>query len=350
MKFREIYAILKTSVQGGINMSYTELEKEIFRKTFRELTFTPFIRPPVLYESSSENKLGREEYDDITDNSQYVNERKRYIRLISILLKEKDTEKSPLSKLIKSPKIYDTALNQARKNLYNYVAERLDFPSISSYAPSSKSLHKIETIGSNHPSYETVIEYYPQYCIESNEGVDFIEYILLLNISLTTKSSTLTMFEKLLKNPQDDIKINDWIARVRNSIYSQSTYLSYIDTFFSNFLYTTAKKYNDTIDLLQRFHAELEPFNTELDYLKYETANNIMSEIVILHNKVIPTSWRLFKCNNIYNPDRQKDIRLLELVDENTKTKAEAYVLEINAYINKAMEEAEKILPTLFTQ
>lgn len=331
-------------------MSYTELEKEIFRKTFRELTFTPFIRLPVVFESSSENKLGREEYNQIRDNSYYVNERKRHIRIIKTFLKDDLIEDIPLSQLIEQTKIYSTALEQAQINLYNHVAERLDFPSISSYSPSSKSLRQMEKIGNSHPSYESIIKYYPQYCIDSNTGVDYIEYILLLNIFLTTKSRTLTMLQKLLKNPQDDVKINKWIESVRKNIYSPETYLSYVDTFFSNFLYTTAKKYNDTIDILERYHDELEPFDTEIDYLKYETANNIMSEIIELHNKVIPTAWRLIKCDNIYNPDRQKDLRTLELIDENTKTKAEKYIIEIKVYINKAMKEAEKILPKLFTK
>ena len=331
-------------------MSYTELEKEIFRKTFRELTFTPFIRLPIVFESSSENKLGREEYDQIRDNSYYVNERKRHARIIKTLLKDDLIEDIPLSQLIEHTKIYSAALEQAKTNLYNHVAERLDFPSISSYSPSSKSLRQMETIDSSHPSSESIIQYYPQYCIDSNTGVDFIEYILLLNISLTTKSRTLTMLQKLLKNPQDDVKINKWIESVRKSIYSPETYLSYVDTFFSNFLYTTAKKYNDTIDVLQRYHDELEPFDTEIDYLKYETANNIMSEIIELHNKVIPTAWKLIQCDNICNPNRQKDLRALELIDENTKTKAEKYIIEIKVYINKAMKEAEKILPELFTK
>ena len=77
-------------------MSYSEIEKEVFRKAVRELTFTPFIKLPVVCASSSENKLGRKEYDMVADNSEYVNERKRYQRLLFTFLlppkKEKTSE------------------------------------------------------------------------------------------------------------------------------------------------------------------------------------------------------------------------------------------------------------------
>ena len=331
-------------------MSYTGIEKEVFRKTIRELTFTPFIKLPVIYESSSENKLGRKEYDGITDNSEYVNERKRHERLLETLLKNKDTKKVPISQLITMPKVYDDILKQKRIHLYNYVAERLDFPSIDIHSPSVESLTQIAIIDSSHPNYETIIEYYPQYCTDTRNGVDFIEYILLLNISLTTQSRTLTMLQKLLNNPQNDNQINEWIDRVTKSIHSPSVYTSLVDTFFSNFLYITAKKYNEAIIILREDYGNPESRNADIDYYAYVETNAIMPNIVELHNKVIPTAWRLINCNNEYNPDRQKALWELESTDKDIKLKAEKYVVEVKAYIDKAIKSAEEILPTLFNK
>ena len=182
-------------------MLNTEIDKEVFRKAVRELTFTPFISLPVLYESSTENKLGKYEYDKNKGSSDYVNERKRHTRLLTTLLKDTITEDLPISQLITMPKIYDDVLKDKRISLYNHVAKRLKFPQLSTDSPSSENLKQIAIIDSNHPNYETILKYYPQYCTKKREGVDFIEYILLLNISLTTKSRTLTMLQKLLKNP-----------------------------------------------------------------------------------------------------------------------------------------------------
>lgn len=207
------------------------------------------------------------------------------------------------------PKIYDAVLKKKRIVLYNHVAQRLDFPTIDVNSPSSEILGQIATIDNRHPAYETIIEYYPQYCTDKRTGVDFIEYILLLNISLTTKSRSLTMLQKLLKQPDNIEQINMWINRVRQSIYSTSVYMSYVDTFFSNFRYITAKKYNDAILILRDEYDEPESRNADVDYYTYMETNANMSELIEIHSKIIPTAWRLMNCNNENNPYKQKDLR-----------------------------------------
>lgn len=329
-------------------MRYTDVEKEVFRKAIRELTFTPFITLPVLYGSSTENKLGKDEYDKIKDNRDYVNERKRHTRLLTTLLKDVTDDELPISQLITMPKIYDDVLKKKCINLYNHVAKRLKFPLLSQTAPSAEVLQQIAIIDSSHPSYETIIEYYPQYCTDKREGVNFIEYILLLNISLTTQSRSLTMLQKLLKKPENSDQINMWIDRVRKSMRSPSAYMSCVDTFFSNFRYVTAKKYNDTVTILRDEYDELKLHNADLAYYLYNESNAIMPNIVEIHNKVIPTAWYLINCANEKNPYKAEELRQLETVDSITKEKAERFAVEIKSYIDKAIEEAEAILPMLF--
>ena len=329
-------------------MFCTKIEKEIFRKTVRELTFIPCIKPPVIYESSSENKMGRKEYDLLKGNSEYVNERKRYERLLKVLLSDNVEDNPPASELITSSKIYDCVLKQKRIDLYNHVAKNLGAPTIGDCSPSSESLCQIALIDSNHPSYETIIEYYPQYCADKRTGVDFIEYILLLNISLTTQSRTLTMFQKLLSHPNNDAQINKWIDRVKKSIYSSSVYMSYVDTFFSNYLYVTAKKYNDAIVILRGEYDEPESRNADADYYAYVETDAMMPDIIEIHNKVIPTAWKLINCNNEHNPYKQQDLWKLETIDETIKIKAAKHVEAARSYIERAMMEAESIFHTLF--
>lgn len=326
------------------------IEKEIFRKSVREITFTPCITLPVVYDSTSENKLGRAEFDILKDNSKYISERKRHERLLKTLLITNINQNIPASQLITMPKIYDAVLKKKRIVLYNHVAQRLDFPTIDVNSPSSEIMGQIATIDNRHPAYETIIEYYPQYCTDKRTGVDFIEYILLLNISLTTKSRSLTMLQKLLKQPDNIEQINMWINRVRQSIYSTSVYMSYVDTFFSSFRYITAKKYNDAILILRDEYDEPESRNADVDYYTYMETNANMSELIEIHSKIIPTAWRLMNCNNENNPYKQKDLRWLETMDETIKSKANEYVVEVRSFIDKATEEAEAILPTLFQQ
>ena len=248
------------------------------------------------------------------------------------------------------PKIYDAILKEKRLDLYNHVAQRLAFPTIDVNSPSSEILCKIATIDNRHPAYETIIEYYPQYCTDKRTGVDFIEYILLLNISLTTKSRSLTMLQNLLKQPDNIKQINMWINRVKQSMHSSSVYMSYVDTFFSSLWYITAKKYNDAIIILRDEYDEPESRNSDVDYYTYIETNANMPELMEIHDKVIPAAWRLMNCNNESNPYRQKDLWWLDTIDETIKSKANEYVVEIRSFIDKATEEAEAILPTLFQQ
>ena len=335
----------------------TEIEKELFWQVIRELTFTPVITLPVLCESLSENTLGREIYDALRmdkTSTEYTNEFKRLQRLFRLLVRDLGTKKLKPSELITMSKIYDDVLCTKRRSLYNHMANQLKFDCIREDAPTVKKLKmaaKIDNINDDLKEIDAIAKFYPHYYAGERNGFDYIEYILLMNISITTHHRTLGLFERLLKEPNQK-NIEQWIQKVSDSMRSSSAYMSYIDTFFSIFYYITAKKYNQNIAIMKDdLSYEKDGAIYDLAYCTSDPradASNNQPIVIEMLTKTLPTAWRLINIENENNTDILYDKRQVEYMDSDIRAKALKYTKIIQSFVNRATEEAESILPTMF--
>lgn len=336
----------------------TEIEKELFWQVFRELTFTPIISLPVLYESSAENKIGRTHYDKIKNekmNDEYIIESKRHKRLFKVLCCG-DVNNDPISKLITMPKVYDKQLECERISLFNYMSQYLGYSKIKKGSPSLESLIEAAKLDGGDPkaTNETIIKLYPYYYGEAKNGVDFVEYIFLMNISLTTHNRTLGMLDRLIQKPDDKTKINTWIQKVIDSIKSSSSYESYVDTFFSIFYYIVAKKHNQNVDIM-KIVKKHQKSNREDDISYYIHSSYCKAwtdepTIVEMLTETMPTAWTILKqcANNNFDKDINKIA--VDCIDVNIINKAEMYAEIISKYIHRAVEGALAILPSMFEE
>ena len=344
----------KTRGRGGKYMLDTGIEKKLFWQAIRELTFTPAISLPVLYESSAENKVGRKYYDEIkAENTQYIIESKRHKRLFKVFCCE-HIEDKPLSVLVTLPKVYDEQLSFERISLFNQMAQLLGFNAIRDDSPSLSSLLEAAKLdgGNAENINDEIKKLYPYYYPGKRDGVDFIEYIFLLNVSLTTHNRTIGMLDRHLIAHNKDEKIDKWIRNVIDQIHSSSSCLSYIDTFFSIFYYIVAKNHNQNLDIIN-FVRKYEKTSSYED-LSYFTQFSFCKawtdepRVIEMLTTIMPIAWKILKFRAEHKLDKGSTDTQDDITDINTSQKAEEYANIIEAYINFACTGAIKILPLIF--
>lgn len=333
-------------------MFNNEQERKVFFKTIRELTFIPSISTKVLGDSVSENRLGRENFDvevlSQKSSHKYIDEYKRNQRLFEILSKS-NSEKEQVSNLIQKDKIYDDVLKNKQISLYNYMADKIGLRNLGDNPPSIKVLSETAQMDGGDPDDPIISEFYPYYYRGERDGVDFIEYILLLNISLITRSRTQTFFANQLKKPSDEKGIHRWIKRVSTSMHSEALYMSYVDTFFSTFYYVSSRQFNDNLKCWQSLIGnEDEQLRYYYQYQRLFERMDGEPHIREMQTNIMPVIWCMLNADNTYNYKSEADKRWLEYQDKKILDIAKIYVSIIRDYINQAILEAESILPTLF--
>ncbi len=327
-------------------------EKEFFQRLIRDLTFTPSIRLPELYESSTENIMGREEYEKYISmchtSEEYMNGNRRFKRLLALLSRD-DQTLGKVSLLIARPKIYDRALFERKMNLYNRMASALGFNKIDTPLPINLMNEMIEAENAA-PAEDIISKYYPYYYGGARSGVDFVEYIFLLNISLTTHHRTQGMLKSFLNATKEELdspyvqqRLVSWVEKVKNSIRSTSTYATYIDTFFCVMTYNAIRRYNQCATNVKE---NVDGGVGAALWVDYEYDSFVCIEKMM--RDIIPLAWRIMRCanvkeqaklNNIYSNEKKENI-----------DSAQNYIKIVEMYINQAMQEAEDLLPHLFNQ
>lgn len=348
-------------------MLNSDTEYEIFWKTIRELTFTPIVTLPFLSESVNENRLGtkisktdeetRANYatlnenlmgrivyqKDIKNNDYYVNSYKRFARMFKIFLSKSSDEALPLSDLVKLPKVYDSFLSDSNVVVYNHMAEYLGFPPIGRNTPSLKVLLETAFWDNNTVDDSVVANYYPYFYSGERAGLYFVEYILLLNVSLMIQGRSLTYLNKAIYGIYDENKLNELVSKIKRSMHSPEIYLTYVDTFFAILFYESAIYYNDKSAFINSFSGKSVGVFDYFYSIITKTVNSIFDADNI-HEELIVISWKLFGSNNDFNPNKKDDIKWINKLPVEKIEKASKYLKIIEEYITTSISEAELLL------
>ena len=171
------------------------IELELFRTTIQKLTFAYALPLTTLYEFSFRLKRPHNADVEGLPPDENTNGFKRYGRLFEKVCTETYSKNTPTF-LITKPKIYDTFLEDSQKKIYNASSDVIGYKPITKVL--SNSLIKSATfLDKDTPDYDAIAKEYPYYIPDKRNGVNFLEFILLLNFDLVINKRGL----KTLNNP-----------------------------------------------------------------------------------------------------------------------------------------------------
>ena len=356
----------------------SHIEKEIFRKTFQRLTFTPCIQIYTLCDLA----FSKEFFDDCgvepTENvsiDDCVRYRRRYKRILQRLCIEKDLDLKAVELLAK-PKIYDKFMLESQIRLYNEFAETIGYAPIKNILP-IPLIKDAAFLDGATPDYDTIAKHYPYYPFEDRNGANLIECILLLTIRFTLQKRGLDTLNKKVETTKDRRRVvkmvNDLIANMKS------------EKMFSLYVHIVYDILEETIEPIYR---QREDKSLRLVWLpdNLKGRKDAVSAFESYRNKVFHarqveyTSWQLNdKILSENTPETSEaynsifdfytiDAIALELLpltfhalmgskkieqiyeNENMKKIAREYAQVIRKFINQAIAETESILNKLYIE
>ncbi len=249
-------------------MLNNQTEIDLLQAIIQKMTFSYCIPLPILYDWSyaiKENipyydyhypkKVYKESQDlsSIKVHEDYIKISRRYSRIF-----ERFTDKSYAGTysltFVDSPKIYDGLLFDKQITIYNNFAKRIGFNEIDTDRILPDSLIKdAATLDGAEPDYKLITKYYPYYRDDRN-GVTFFEFVLYINMFLSSHYRSIYMIDKQATSAMDELRAKEMVDRLIMNMTKEEMFKTYIDIFL------------DVYDqLLADIHLEkLDPYVREL--------------------------------------------------------------------------------------
>lgn len=226
-------------------MYFSEIEVNTLQMLIQRLTFTPCIKLSDLTKAGIELDLGRDTFDHLLElkdsetyngyllSSELLKSRNRYRTILSHLTLDNTQNKSP-QELFSFPKKYDEQLKKLQINTYNAMAKKIGFRPIRHTLPISmmKEICLIDGINPKDIDLNLVCQQYPYFWGGERDSVNFIEFILLLNIYCHTHGQTSTYLNKQNPSLAGMYRIKNWKKTITSNIKKPEIYKTYIDTLF----------------------------------------------------------------------------------------------------------------------
>ena len=333
-------------------MFNNEVEKEVFWRVIGDLTFRPAVRIFELYESMAEQKPDRIRYDPLGKLTLDLEEKssayKRIHRLLPLFIPNEGTARSVESQL-SMHRIYREVLFERQLHLYNWMAKRYAGQPIDTVLP-IPLIKDAAYLDGAKPSLDEIVKYYPYYFEEDEKGIDFLEYMLLLNIAEVTQYRTQGLLKRLLENPKDKDRIKQWIASVKESLSSPKMYLAYVDTFFAVYRYIALEKYNSAcVEASQNKDKGWEGNSDFLSYKLWQQADSAAENLEDIIEEVTLLAWRSVEKGYQEVDESLEDAPPIETTSKEMQVWAETYAEMVKTYIDQSIKEVERILPKLFS-
>ena len=350
--------------------------KEIFQTTIQKLTFTGCVSLPDLcyegYRYEYEQDLANGAIGELPEGfptEEYIKSNRRLRRIFNRLCKETYT-KSGAEFLNDKPKIYDTFMLESQIKLYNSTAEMAGYKHIENMISISQ-MKEMACCDGVTPAYDVIVKYYPYYPEDKRKGVNFIEFVMLLNIYVNLHGRSLFTLNNLSQSKTDKEQVKTMVDRLIATMNSPKMYNIYVCEFFdvlasvidkinqkktedcirTIWLPKHLKNRKDAFRAMQRHQADKLNFrvkNYEENQVDKIIATGSVDEqrkayecltdyavIDYLSNDIFPAIWDIFTGTD----DKKitvKDIRKWLL--------ACIYAKTINQYIETALTETELIL------
>ena len=208
-------------------------ELDLFQTVIQRLTFTYCI---TLTELCDLTYQGKEMNDSdvwlysYLPPEEYVNHMKRYGRILQKLCCEENVDNSAKA-LVNKEKIYDEVLLEHQKELYNEVAELVGYMPIDVMLPISLMEEALSSDDANL-NYETIVKYYPYYHKEKRNGINFIEFILLINIYSTVQKRGLYTLNKPVLSIKDKETAEKMVYKITQNMKKKEMFELYVHAFF----------------------------------------------------------------------------------------------------------------------
>lgn len=273
------YDYNKVALTGGICMISNDAHRILLDKTIAELALQEIINTNIFFLSSLEQKdPGFEIRNSKHRRILYMAMHRKLATIITKLaISQESADPIDTSKYIKTervfntPKVYDDLLWKCQWEVYSKMTELLCAPSsdhslleplespalVSLFSSTDSSTNRTNTV-SPHPH---------------KTGVSFIEYILLLNIYLTTHGRSLGVLNRPLlpNNEKDRKRAQKFIQTMETTIQSQALIRSYVNTFFQFYFTKVADYYDNTSDAFidERLFAYQNAFYTSEDIITH---------------------------------------------------------------------------------
>lgn len=248
------------SIKGVDIMLNNNIELELFQTLMQRITFTPCIPLTTLCEFSyrcemndtfikPESTLYEEDTDIII--AEYNKAHKRYKRL----LKRLSVEKSSDVKSYMKPKIYDEFMLEKQVKIYNSFSDVIGYKRIEKIFPISL-IQSAAFLDDAQPDYEIIAKQYPYFLPkhmlnekdedkrEYFEGVNFFEFVLLLNLDVNVRFRSLNTLTNPLKTDINISRAKKMANKLIDSIKSEEMFKVYLYTFYDVFENLIHRKHN----------------------------------------------------------------------------------------------------------
>lgn len=360
----------------------TDIEKDLFQRTFQRLTFAYSIALPDLcrYTKWYKYMVSSEEDAEFFDDD-YSKFNFGYARL----LRRMCTEGHPMSrgrKYVDKNKIYDSFLMDGQVMVYNAMARVTGFPAIEKVLPNSL-IKDAATLDGATLDYSMIAKHYPYYNDNEREGFDFLEFILLINLYSSVQYRSLNVLEwNTQKGRELTLKqkkiLEKTVKKVIETMNKQEMYSVYVFAVLDSLDYFMCEKYNKeaesyirTVVLPERLKNRKDAFRafathikdeikmyvdeyeknqidnitktgTAIEVLKMKEAISQYTKLEYVDSKILPLVVAILLNKEIDLEDIE------EYKDEYEMAKKYANIIKM--YIDKSVLEAENILKKLYCE
>lgn len=323
-------------------------EKDLFWKVINELTFRPAIKISELYESMAEQIENRPRYDVygklLLNSDEKSNAYKRIKRLLPLFINYENNVQTVDNQML-MPKLYDPILFDRQLHLYNWMAKKYNGELIETVLPPSL-IKEAAYMDNAMPNLGEIIKYFPYYSEKKEKELNFLEYILLLNIAEVTQYRTQGLLKKLLEDPKDKDRVEKWITSVNENLSKPKMYLTYVDTFFGIYRYIAANEYSRaSLEAHKHGNADSSDF---LSYHLWQQANNAVSTFATITDDILLLAWDTLEKEYRSSKKDLKSEAPAKAASEDMQIRANTYVEIAKTYIDQSIKEIKKILPKLF--
>lgn len=342
----------------------------IFQEAIQRLIFAPCISLLELKTSSIEMELGINQHYNTLEYREklYENERahKRYDNLLKRLVTVECANKSA-TELLALPKRYDEKVRERQIELYNYAAAGIGFQKITNIL-SNSFIKKAAYLDEESPDKKVLARLFPYYNDDERIGVNFIEYIILGNIYLTTHSRSLFILNKAITTKNDRDRAEQWIAKVSDNMADPKMYKFYINAFFDIFYdvlipehLTAAEAYIRTAWLPEHYKYRKDAFIAAEKHRKYQLDRmgdkntpelmfalqkmDAVNNLEFLQYRIIPLVGNLmiFDWKKAIGSNKNTSFDYSDVSDQERIT-ANDYKNLIGSFIDQAIKEAQNVL------
>ena len=255
------------------------IESELFQKTIQRITFRNKIPLSELYYFTHMKNLITEpdKTNVVYAKQEYRNYEKKYGRLLKrlcdcrkITINNQDKSAPKASLYVSKPKVYDEFLLNSQIRLYNEPSKMIMYDPIENIHPIAK-IANAATIDNISPSYDMIAKVFPYYPDDSRDGINFIEYILLINMYDIHYRSLITV-NKIPKNDKDKTLVQDMVDYLTAIITNPKIYHIYIHMFYDELYDTAQDMYFNRAEFYTREILLPEKYRKRVDWQKAHKA------------------------------------------------------------------------------